>query len=113
MRRKKYEPYALAPDPEELARRFFGELLAAIAGCDGFSAVGDALRKYFLTLPPHVRIDDFMGVEPLPVPEELELHLIVDGWMLRGHFGAWLRKQGIDPNTIPPWADTGRCRPKP
>jgi hypothetical protein len=106
MRRKKSEPYILAPDPEVLAQQFMGEVIASIAGCKKSSAALDALRRYFWTLPPHVRVDDFMSVPPLPVPEEL--HLIVDGWMLRGHFGAWLRKRGIDPDTIVPWSTRSR-----
>jgi hypothetical protein len=104
--------YTLIPTPEQFAERFLAEVLAAAAGVEvgerpiaelgEFAAderhcdAHDALWAYFRSLEPYRRFGDFQGLETMPRPRPLQLHIAPH--ILHGHFRAWLRKQGIDPD---------------
>jgi len=101
--------YKLTPTPEQLASSFLGQALAAAAGLErgelsfrqleeliGKRRYGDDLFAFFDSLEPYRRFGDFQGLETLPRPRPL--HILIEPHILYGHFRAWLRKQGIDPD---------------
>jgi len=108
------QTYTLIPTPEQLAARFLGDVLAAAAGVEPgslplrdlgeFAAddrqcdAHDRLFGYFDSLKPYREVGDFRMLAALPWTRTLQLH--IDPSILYGHFRAWLRKQGIDPDTI-------------
>lgn len=108
------QSYTLIPPPEQLVARFLGDVLAVAAGVEphkfslhdlgefaadeGHCDSHDRLFGYFESLKPYRRFGDFQGLETLPLPKPLQLH--IDPYILRGHFRAWLRKQGIEPDKI-------------
>jgi len=102
MRRRKPKTYALAPTPEQLAHRFFGEALAAIAGHDEYSGAYEALHDYFSALAPHAAPDDpedYWAMARLPAAPQ-PLPSLTNPYALYRSFCCWLRKQGIDPETV-------------
>jgi hypothetical protein len=102
------------PSPEELVEKFFGEVLAAAAGVEiGDRSVEElgriaslkrhpdrreAIHLYLNALKPYQQFADFQGCKSLPRPRPLELH--IERSILYGYFRSWLRKQGIDPDTV-------------
>jgi len=102
------------PTPNRLVSTFFKETLATAAGvkvgrrsiaelgelssdrrhCD----IHDDLWSFFNSLKPKRRSGDFQMVAMLPRPRPLQLH--VEPYAFYGHFRAWLRKRGVDPDTI-------------
>jgi hypothetical protein len=83
---------------EELVKWFLAEVLSVIVSYDGYSDAADALRAYFEFLGQFKRWDDFQMQGTLPRPAPLEI--FVEPRALYGSFRAWLRKQGIDPDTV-------------
>jgi hypothetical protein len=71
-----------------------GEIAAERRHCD----IHDDLWSFFDSLKPYRLFGDFQGLAMLPRPRPLQLHIEPD--IFHGHFRAWLRKRGIDPNTI-------------
>jgi hypothetical protein len=116
MPRRKPETYTLAPTPEELARRFLAEAIAATAGVPAgqlsvrelheiirerrYSDDHDALRAWFGALEPQSGGRDFNGTVEMPAPAPLKL--FVDSYTLNSFFRAWLRREGIDPDRVAP-----------
>jgi hypothetical protein len=106
--------YQLIPTPEQLAKRFLAEVLAASAGVEvghlsirelgelcgeaRYCDAEDNLAVFFKSLKRYRRLGDFQGLATLPRPRPLQLH--IDPYILHGHFRAWLRKQKIDPDQI-------------
>lgn len=111
---RRSQTYKLIPTPEQLAARFLGDVLAAAAGVEPgtlplrdlgeFAAderhggAHDRLFGYFDSFKPYRRSGDFQRLEASPFPRPLQLH--IEPYILHGHFRAWLRSQGIDPDTI-------------
>jgi hypothetical protein len=60
--------------------------------------IHDDLKAFFDSLIPYRRLGDFQFLAKLQRPRPLELS--VEPYTLYGHFRAWLRKRGIDPDTI-------------
>jgi hypothetical protein len=83
---------------EELVTWFLAEVLSVIVNYDRYSDTADALRAYFEFLGQFRRWDDFQIHGTLPRPEPLEV--FVESHALYGNFRAWLRKHGIDPDTV-------------
>jgi hypothetical protein len=116
MRRKKRQRYTLVPTPEQLVIRFLGEAIAAAVGVGPnmfsvaelgtlaadkrYGDLHDALFAYFDSLEPYRKWGDFQMLATLPRPRPLQL--LIEPSILYGHFRAWLRKQGINPDTVPP-----------
>lgn len=71
-----------------------GELGADRRHCD----IHDDLRAFFDSLEPYRRSGDFQFQAKLPRPRPLELQ--VEPYAFYGRFRAWLRKRGIDPDTV-------------
>lgn len=71
-----------------------GELSAERRHCD----IHEDLWSFFNSLKPYRRFDDFQGMATLPRPRPLRLH--IEPHIFHGHFRAWLRKRGIDSDTI-------------
>jgi hypothetical protein len=85
---------------EKLVTRFLDEVLATVNRERTHAAASDALRKgYFAGLRPYQQWGDFQFRGKLPRPRPLELY--VEPYTLYGYFRAWLRKQRIDPETLP------------
>ncbi len=111
---RRSQSYKLVPTPEELVPRFFSEALAAaanvapgeysfsemteIVGDMPYGDVRDALFAYFGTLEPFRQRGDFNGLAELPRPRPFQI--LIEPHIFYGHFRAWLRKQGIDPDTV-------------
>ena len=112
---RRSESYQLIPTPEELVTTFLAEALAAAAGVERgarsfrklheligerrYGDAHDALFAWFDSLEPYRHWSDFQGLERLPRPKPLQI--FIDPGILYGHFRAWLRKQGLDPdNTL-------------
>jgi hypothetical protein len=74
--------------------RALGKLSADRRHCD----IHDDLWSFFDSLKPCRRFGDFQGLTTLPRPRPLEPH--IEPHIFYGHFRAWLRKRGIDPETI-------------
>jgi hypothetical protein len=99
---------------KELVSTFLREALAAMAGVEaGVRSIrelgdlaaenrycdnSDALCSFFDSIKPYRRFGDFQGLATLSRPRPLQLH--VEPHILHGHFRAWLRKHGVDPDTI-------------
>ena len=60
--------------------------------------INDALSSFFASLKPYRRFGDFQGLETVPRPRPLHMH--IEPHILYGHFRAWLRKQEIDPDSF-------------
>lgn len=102
------------PSPKRLATQFLRETLAAAArvkaGTHSITALGemgadrrhcdihDDLRAFFDSLEPYRRTGDFQFLATLRRPRPLELQ--VEPYAFYGHFRAWLRKRGIDPDAV-------------
>jgi hypothetical protein len=85
---------------EKLVTRFLDEVLSVVNRERTHATASDALRKgYFAGLRPYQQWGDFQFHGKLPRPRPLEL--FVEPYTLYGYFRAWLRKQGIDPETLP------------
>lgn len=112
MRRSK--TYKLVPTPGDLAVKFLAEACAAVAGVEPgkfsmeelgelwaerrYGDAEDDLFTFFESLKPYRKFGDFQMLAELPRPRPLQLH--IDPGILYGHFRAWLRKQGINPDQI-------------
>ena len=91
----------LVPLPEELATQFLDEVVNVIAPFEIYGSAHDALWDgYFADLREYAAWGDFNGEEQLPRPKPLPL--LVDAHVLFGFFRAWVRKRGIDPNSMDP-----------
>lgn len=111
MRRSK--SYRLIPTPEQLAASFLAEALAAAAGVEiaqhsirelgavasdeRYGDAHDRLFTYFESLKPYRKFGDFQNLATPPRPSPLQI--LIEPHILYGHFRAWLRKQGLDPDT--------------
>jgi hypothetical protein len=71
-----------------------GEMGADRRHCD----IHDDLRAFFDSLKPYRRFGDFQFNAKLPRPRPLELQ--IEPYAFYGHFRGWLRKRGIDPDTV-------------
>jgi hypothetical protein len=71
-----------------------GELGADRRHCD----IHDDLRAFFDFLEPYRRTGDFQFKAKLSRPRPLDLQ--VEPYAFYGRFRAWLRKRGIDPDTV-------------
>jgi hypothetical protein len=80
------------------AARQSRKALSTLAAERRYSDARDSLRSFFASLKPYRQFGDFQSLAVLPRPRPLELH--VEPSILYGHFRAWLRKRGFDPNTI-------------
>ena len=74
------------------------EALGGVAAEMRYSDFRDNLRSFFNSLKPFRRFGDFRGLEQLPTPRPLQLY--VEPHILHGHFRAWLRRRGIDPDGL-------------
>lgn len=83
---------------EELVNQFLAEVLSVIASYEHYGEAGAALKQYFASLEPYRQWGDFAMERLLPRPTPLEIFL--EPYALYGHFRAWLRKQGIDPDAV-------------
>ena len=83
---------------EGLVNWFLAEVLSVIVSYDRYSDAADALKTYFEFLRPYEQWGDFRMRGILPRPQPLEL--FVEPHALYGHFRAWLRRHGVDPDTI-------------
>ena len=72
--------------------------LGKIAAWMRYSDYRNNLHTFFDSLKPYRRFGNFQGLAMLPRPKPLRLH--VEAHILYGHFRAWLRRMGIDPDTV-------------
>lgn len=86
---------------EVLVGQFLSEVLAVVKRERTRNAASDALRKgYFAELRQYQQWGDFQFKDTLQRPRPLELY--IDPYTLYGYFRLWLRKHGLDPDTIEP-----------
>ena len=83
---------------EALVNWFLAEVLAVIATYERYGEADAALKTYFSSLEPYCKSGDFQMERMLPRPTPLEI--FVEPYAFYGHFRAWLRKQGIDPDAV-------------
>jgi hypothetical protein len=57
------------------------------------------IESFVKSLIPYRRFGDFQTLASLPRPRPLQLH--IEPHIFYGHFRAWLRKQGFNPNRGP------------
>jgi hypothetical protein len=111
---RRSQSYKLIPTPEDLVTKFLAEACAAAAGVEpgkfsmeelgklwGERRYGDAeddLFAFFDSLKPYREFSDFQMLAELRRPRPLRLH--IDPSILYGHFRAWLRREGIEPDNI-------------
>ncbi len=89
----------LIPTTEELVSQFLTEVLDTVRGFEVYAEAYEALwQGFFEPLRIYYRWGDFAGQVELQGPRVLGL--FVNWQVLYGFFRAWLRKQGIDPDTI-------------
>jgi hypothetical protein len=90
--------YTVKLTSEGLVKWFLAEVLSVIVSYDRYSDAADSLRVYFEVLEQFKEWGDFQMQGTLPRPAPLEI--FVEPHALYGRFRAWLRKQGIDPDTV-------------
>lgn len=98
--------------PESLVLRFLRETMAAAADVTAgrvsieklgeltsgarYCEIRENVDSFFDSLKPYRQFGDFQTLASLPRPRPLHLH--VEPHIFYGHFRAWLRKQGFDPD---------------
>jgi hypothetical protein len=88
----------IKPIADELVNAFLAEVLTIVQAHERCSLVADALAQYFASLDPYRRSGDFQMNGTLPPPASLKT--FVEPHVFYGHFRAWLRKQGINPDSV-------------
>lgn len=84
---------------EELVIKFLDEVLAVAMSNEIYSVAYDALHEgYFKQLKPYIMSGETNIMAGLPRPRPLQL--FVDTCALYVYFRAWLRRDGIDPDTV-------------
>lgn len=83
---------------EGLVNWFLAEVLSVIVSCERYSDAADALKTYFEFLEQFEQRSDFEMQGTLPRPAPLEI--FVEPHALYGSFRAWLRRHGVDPDTV-------------
>jgi hypothetical protein len=96
--RSRAKEFTVKLTSEGLVNWFLAEVLSVIVNYERYSDAADALRIYFEFLAQFEARGDFQMQETLPRPAPLEM--FVEPHALYSRFRAWLRKQGIDPDSV-------------
>jgi hypothetical protein len=96
--RRRAKQYTVTLTSEELVNWFLAEVLGLIVSYERYGDAADALKNYFELLQSYRQWGDFQVRGTLPRPMPLEI--FVEPHALYGHFRAWVRRHGIDPDAI-------------